>query len=164
MILSYMFSDDHIFENKEFRKLIKNNPKGYVHLSSLSECHKIKTFFDDLFLTDTNNQFTYLRGVIESKCSELHYHSGKVRRKIPFDVEKFRKVRPICIERFVQPISVDEIRNLFEEHVYFLNCDLASRNIEKDLVVFSQEYRGKLKDIRSQTEGFSIMSFEEFYR
>ena len=48
--------------------------------------------------------------------------------------------------------------------MYFLNCDLANRDIEEDLVVFSQEYRGKLEEIKSSVDGFNVMNFEEFYR
>lgn len=40
-----MFSDEYIFTEKPFRKLLEDNPHGYVHVEKLLQFKMIDTFF-----------------------------------------------------------------------------------------------------------------------
>jgi hypothetical protein len=36
-LLSYIFSDEFIFTDRPFRKLLELNPKGYIHINKLAQ-------------------------------------------------------------------------------------------------------------------------------
>lgn len=45
---------------------------------------------------------------------------------LPFDMKKFKISKPICIERIRHPLTIEDIREYFNEHVYTLNENISS--------------------------------------
>jgi hypothetical protein len=63
----------------------------------------------------------YIREAIESRCPELYYNLGRVRRKVPFNMRKFKSIKPICIENMQGKLSLEDIREAFGEHILAYN-------------------------------------------
>lgn len=81
----------------------------------------IKQYFKDIEITLPTLQNSFIQGAVENRCHDLHYNLGRVRRVVPFNFDKFKKMRPICIERFYSSYSIQDIRDVLQEHVFTLN-------------------------------------------
>ena len=80
----------------------------------------IEEYFHSIEISNANQKCLFIRTVIEG-CDELYYHLGRVRKVVPFNMEKFKKIKPICIERIKSPITIEDVRDVFGEHVFALN-------------------------------------------
>ena len=103
--MSYIYSDENILIDKKFRKLLRTNPRGYVHCDDLITQPMIEEYFRSIEVSNTNQKGLFIKTAVEA-CDELHYYLGRVRRIVPFNMEKFKKMKPICIERIKSPITI----------------------------------------------------------
>ena len=54
-----------------------------------------------------------LRTAIESHCPQLYYHLGRVRRLNPFDLERYKQIKPICLQRITEDLTISDVRSYF---------------------------------------------------
>lgn len=63
-IISYIFSDENIFVDRGFRKLLRKNPRGYVHCNDLMVQPILEEYFDSIEVTDPQQKSLFIRGAI----------------------------------------------------------------------------------------------------
>ena len=85
-ILVFLFSDENIFIDQKFRKLLRASPKGYIHSDKLIEFALIDNFFSNIGVNSKEDKYFLIGKAVKNYCDFLYYNLNSVRRVVPFNM------------------------------------------------------------------------------
>jgi hypothetical protein len=83
-LISYTFSNEHLYVNGTFRRLVESDRKGYVPAQELLKHNAVQEYFDELQIYSPAQQLIFLKATICAFCPELHFCEDRVRRLDPW--------------------------------------------------------------------------------
>lgn len=108
-LVSYLFSDEHIFISPRLQRAIQADRKGFLALETLQAEPLIADFFK-VHEVAAEARRESIQFVVEKFCSELRFSNNRVRRAVPFKKGGQKGIKPVCIDKLKATLTISDVR------------------------------------------------------
>ena len=156
-LLSYLFSDEHIFISPRLQRALQADRKGFLTLEALQAEPLIADFFKTHEVAAEARRDS-IQFVVEKYCSELRYSHNRVRRAVPFKKGGQKGIKPVCIDKLRATLTISDVR----EHLgatAFSPIEHFRPHDDIFLYVYAPNYRERMSD--AQLMPFAVVEYQK---